>query len=140
MASEICEQSIAVSMINHDGKIINVADMRLITKAHMQKWCRFDLLIGGSPNNDLSIVNPLRKGLFEGTGQLFVLYYRLLHIMKPKEEDLRLFFWLFENTEFTKNHVKADFCRFLECNPVVVDAVKVSQQSMLLLGEHPLDQ
>lgn len=28
------------------------------------KWGPFDLLIGGSPCNDLSIVNPFRKGLY----------------------------------------------------------------------------
>ena len=37
----------------------------------LKKWGPFDLLIGGSPCNDLSIVNPLRKGLF-GTSQLAV--------------------------------------------------------------------
>lgn len=30
----------------------------------IEKWGPFDLLIGGSPCNDLSIVNPARKGLF----------------------------------------------------------------------------
>ncbi|CAB1349450.1 unnamed protein product [Coregonus sp. 'balchen'] len=115
-------------MINHDGKIIHVEDVWLITKEHIQKWGTFNLLIGGSPSNDLSIVNPAWKGLFEGTGRLFVLYYWLLHIMKPKEEDLWLFFWLFENMVLMKNHVKANFCRFLECNAVLVDAVKSNKK------------
>lgn len=30
----------------------------------LEQWGPFDLLIGGSPCNDLSIVNPLRKGLY----------------------------------------------------------------------------
>ncbi len=30
----------------------------------IDKWGPFDLLIGGSPCNDLSIVNPARKGLY----------------------------------------------------------------------------
>lgn len=30
----------------------------------LAEWGPFDLLIGGSPCNDLSMVNPLRKGLF----------------------------------------------------------------------------
>ncbi|KAK6303611.1 hypothetical protein J4Q44_G00260650 [Coregonus suidteri] len=126
VASEICSESIAVSEINHEGKIIHVDDVRLITKEHILKWGPFDLLIGGSPCNDLSIVNPARKGLFEGTGRLFFEYYRLLHIMKPKENDRRPFFWFFENVVFMNNHDKVDICRFLECNPVLVDAVKVS--------------
>lgn len=30
----------------------------------LNRWGPFDLLIGGSPCNDLSIVNPIRKGLY----------------------------------------------------------------------------
>lgn len=30
----------------------------------IQEWGPFDLVIGGSPCNDLSIVNPARKGLY----------------------------------------------------------------------------
>uniref|UniRef100_A0AAR2IM11 DNA (cytosine-5-)-methyltransferase n=1 Tax=Pygocentrus nattereri TaxID=42514 RepID=A0AAR2IM11_PYGNA len=126
VASEVDDESIAVSMVNHDGKITQVDDVRRITKKHIEKWGPFDLLIGGSPCNDLSIVNPARKGLFEGTGRLFFDYYRLLNVMKPKEGDPRPFFWLFENVVFMNNRDKADICRFLECNPVLVDAVKVS--------------
>ncbi|KAI4892939.1 hypothetical protein NFI96_014181 [Prochilodus magdalenae] len=126
VASEVDEESIAVSIVNHDGKITQVDDVRRITKDHIDKWGPFDLLIGGSPCNDLSIVNPARKGLFEGTGRLFFDYYRLLNMMKPKEDDPRPFFWLFENVVFMNNKDKADICRFLECNPVLVDAVKVS--------------
>lgn len=39
----------------------------------IQEWGPFDLVIGGSPCNDLSIVNPARKGLF-GTLCVCVLY------------------------------------------------------------------
>ncbi|XP_046726063.1 uncharacterized protein LOC124399272 isoform X2 [Silurus meridionalis] len=126
VASEIDDESITVSTVNHNGKIIQVDDVRVITKAHIEKWGPFDLLIGGSPCNDLSIVNPARKGLFEGTGRLFFEYYRLLNIMKPKDDDPRPFFWLFENVVFMNTKDKVDICRFLECNPVLVDAVKVS--------------
>ncbi|KAF4078242.1 hypothetical protein AMELA_G00197160 [Ameiurus melas] len=126
VASEIDEESITVTMVNHDGKITQVDDVRRITKKHIEKWGPFDLLIGGSPCNDLAIVNPARKGLFEGTGRLFFDYYRLLNIMKPKEDDPRPFFWLFENVVFMNTKDKLDICRFLECNPVLIDAVKVS--------------
>lgn len=50
----------------------------------------------------------------EGTGRLFFEYYRLLHIMKPKEDDQRPFFWFFENVVFMNNNHKVDICRFLE--------------------------
>ncbi|XP_026222633.1 uncharacterized protein LOC113166723 isoform X2 [Anabas testudineus] len=126
VASEVCEDSIAVAAVNHDGKIIHIGDTRFINKEHLEQWGPFDLLIGGSPCNDLSIVNPFRKGLYEGTGRLFFEYYRILQLLKPKEEDPRPFFWLFENVVFMNSHDKINICRFLECNPVLVDAVKVS--------------
>ncbi|KAJ0064136.1 hypothetical protein NL108_001008, partial [Boleophthalmus pectinirostris] len=126
VASEVCDDSIAVSTVNHEAKIIHVGDARFITQEHLDQWGPFDLLIGGSPCNDLSIVNPLRKGLYEGTGRLFFEYYRILQLLKPKEEDSRPFFWLFENVVFMNVHDRLNICRFLECNPVLVDAVRVS--------------
>ncbi|XP_060737624.1 DNA (cytosine-5-)-methyltransferase 3 beta, duplicate a isoform X2 [Tachysurus vachellii] len=126
IASEICEDSIAVGMVKHEGKIEYVNDVRTITRKHLAEWGPFDLLIGGSPCNDLSMVNPARKGLFEGTGRLFFEYYRMLTMMRPKEVDDRPFFWLFENVVAMSAHDKADICRFLECNPILIDAVKVS--------------
>ncbi|XP_036386719.1 uncharacterized protein LOC118779008 [Megalops cyprinoides] len=126
IASEICEDSIAVGMIKHEGKIEHVNDVRLITRKQIAEWGPFDLLIGGSPCNDLSMVNPARKGLFEGTGRLFFEYYRMLTLLRPREDDDRPFFWLFENVVAMGNRDKADICRFLECNPILIDAVKVS--------------
>uniref|UniRef100_A0A8C4I9C1 DNA (cytosine-5-)-methyltransferase n=1 Tax=Dicentrarchus labrax TaxID=13489 RepID=A0A8C4I9C1_DICLA len=126
IASEICEDSIAVGMIKHEGKVEYVNDVRTITRKHLAEWGPFDLLIGGSPCNDLSMVNPLRKGLFEGTGRLFFEFYRILTMLKPKEDDDRPFFWLFENVVFMSANDKSDICRFLECNPILIDAVKVS--------------
>ncbi|KAL6119361.1 uncharacterized protein ACO6RY_03947 [Pungitius sinensis] len=126
IASEICDDSITVGMIKHEGKIEYVNDVRTITRKHLAEWGPFDLLIGGSPCNDLSMVNPLRKGLFEGTGRLFFEFYRLLTLLKPKEGDDRPFFWLFENVVFMSANDKSDICRFLECNPILIDAVKVT--------------
>ncbi|KAM6924485.1 DNA (cytosine-5-)-methyltransferase 3 beta, duplicate a [Xenentodon cancila] len=126
LASEICYDSIAVGMVKHEGKIEYVNDVRTITRKHLAEWGPFDLLIGGSPCNDLSMVNPNRKGLFEGTGRLFFEFYRILTLLRPKEEDNRPFFWLFENVVFMSANDKSDICRFLECNPVLIDAVKVS--------------
>ncbi|XP_071333215.1 DNA (cytosine-5-)-methyltransferase 3 beta, duplicate a isoform X3 [Trachinotus anak] len=139
IASEICEDSIAVGMIKHEGKIEYVNDVRTVTRKHLAEWGPFDLLIGGSPCNDLSMVNPLRKGLFEGTGRLFFEFYRILTLLKPKEDDDRPFFWLFENVVFMSANDKSDICRFLECNPILIDAVKVSpaHRARLFWGNLP---
>uniref|UniRef100_A0A672T5Y4 DNA (cytosine-5-)-methyltransferase n=1 Tax=Sinocyclocheilus grahami TaxID=75366 RepID=A0A672T5Y4_SINGR len=126
VASEVCEDSITVGIVRHHGHIMYVGDVRNITRKHLQEWGPFDLVIGGSPCNDLSIVNPARKGLFEGTGRLFFEFYRLLHEARPKEGDERPFFWLFENVVAMGISDKRDISRFLECNPVMIDAKEVS--------------
>ncbi|XP_038585051.1 DNA (cytosine-5)-methyltransferase 3A isoform X4 [Micropterus salmoides] len=126
VASEVCEDSITVGIVRHQGRIMYVGDVRNVTRKHIQEWGPFDLVIGGSPCNDLSIVNPARKGLYEGTGRLFFEFYRLLHEARPKEGDDRPFFWLFENVVAMGVSDKRDISRFLECNPVMIDAKEVS--------------
>ncbi|KAJ8412274.1 hypothetical protein AAFF_G00145410 [Aldrovandia affinis] len=126
MASEVCEDSISVGVVRHEGKIQYVHDVRNITRKDIADWGPFDLVIGGSPCNDLSIVNPARKGLFEGTGRLFFEFYRLLSAARPKEGEARPFFWLFENVVAMGVSDKRDISRFLECNPVMIDAIDVS--------------
>ncbi|XP_049596088.1 DNA (cytosine-5)-methyltransferase 3A isoform X1 [Syngnathus scovelli] len=126
VASEVCEDSITVGLVRHQGRIMYVGDVRSVTRKHIQEWGPFDLVIGGSPCNDLSIVNPARKGLYEGTGRLFFEFYRLLHEARPKTGDERPFFWLFENVVAMGVSDKRDISRFLECNPVMIDAKEVS--------------
>ncbi|KAK7940408.1 hypothetical protein WMY93_003734 [Mugilogobius chulae] len=104
--------------VRHQGQVMYVGDVRTITRKHIQEWGPFDLVIGGSPCNDLSIVNPARKGLFEGTGRLFFEFYRLLHEARPKEGDDRPFFWLFENVVAMGVSDKRDISRFLETGSI----------------------
>ncbi|XP_029420237.1 DNA (cytosine-5)-methyltransferase 3B isoform X3 [Nannospalax galili] len=126
VASEVCAESIAVGTVKHEGQIKYVNDVRKITKRNIEEWGPFDLVIGGSPCNDLSNVNPARKGLYEGTGRLFFEFYHLLNYTRPKEGDNRPFFWMFENVVAMKVNDKKDISRFLACNPVMIDAIKVS--------------
>ncbi|EDL06032.1 DNA (cytosine-5)-methyltransferase 3B isoform 3 [Mus musculus] len=126
IASEVCAESIAVGTVKHEGQIKYVNDVRKITKKNIEEWGPFDLVIGGSPCNDLSNVNPARKGLYEGTGRLFFEFYHLLNYTRPKEGDNRPFFWMFENVVAMKVNDKKDISRFLACNPVMIDAIKVS--------------
>uniref|UniRef100_A0AAQ4QHM1 DNA (cytosine-5-)-methyltransferase n=1 Tax=Gasterosteus aculeatus aculeatus TaxID=481459 RepID=A0AAQ4QHM1_GASAC len=131
VASEVCEDSITVGMVRHEGRIIRLFfnllfDQTAVFSHKIEEWGPFDLVIGGSPCNDLSIVNPARKGLFEGTGRLFFEFYRLLHEARPKTGDARPFYWLFENVVAMGVSDKRDISRFLECNPVMIDAKEVS--------------
>ncbi|XP_029864536.1 DNA (cytosine-5)-methyltransferase 3B isoform X1 [Aquila chrysaetos chrysaetos] len=126
IASEICEDPIAVGTTRQEGNITYVHDVRNITKRNIEEWGPFDLVIGGSPCNDLSLVNPARKGLYEGTGRLFFEFYHLLNYARPKAGEERPFFWMFENMVAMRVNDKRDISRFLECNPVMIDAIKIS--------------
>ncbi|MBZ3874684.1 DNA (cytosine-5)-methyltransferase 3B [Sciurus carolinensis] len=126
VASEVCEESIAVGTVKHKGNIKYVNDVRNITKKNIEEWGPFDLVIGRSPCNDLSNVNLAWKGLYEGTGRPFFEFYHLLNYSHPKEGDDRPFFWMFENVVAMKVGDKRDISRFLECNAVMIDTIKVS--------------
>lgn len=106
----------------------------------IRTWGPFDLVIGGSPCNDLSVVNPARKGIYgrlhrvrtrvmmvivmmrmimtlinaEGTGRLFFEFYRILNYAKPAAGEDRPFFWLFENVVSMKPSDKQTISRFLQ--------------------------
>ncbi|NWH79475.1 DNM3B methyltransferase, partial [Piaya cayana] len=161
IASEICEDPIAVGTMQHEGNITYVHDVRNITKRNIEEWGPFDLVIGGSPCNDPCLVNPTRKSLCgkaalqgweppgwdisrvwshlkahgsnsapvcvaEGTGRLFFEFYHLLNYARPKVGEERPFFWMFENVVAMRVNDKRDISRFLECNPVMIDAIKIS--------------
>uniref|UniRef100_A0A3Q3ETR4 DNA (cytosine-5-)-methyltransferase n=1 Tax=Labrus bergylta TaxID=56723 RepID=A0A3Q3ETR4_9LABR len=126
VASEICEDSLAVAEVNHDRKIVHVGDARFISEKHLEKWGPFDLLIGGSPCNDLSIVNPYRKGLYG----MNLTFHRGLNDFGGKSDDAKFFFLLFKNEKMKILTDKyTDCCSYLilqQSNPVLVDAVNVS--------------
>ncbi|XP_078613161.1 uncharacterized protein LOC144882912 [Branchiostoma floridae x Branchiostoma japonicum] len=125
-ASEIDPDAIKVSQLRHAGGIRHLGDIRSIRNTDIPKLGPFDLVLGGSPCNDLSIANPNRAGLYGGTGVMFFNFYRLLREAAPAPGDDRPFFWLFENVVAMKHQYKQDISLFLGCNPVVVDAKDVS--------------
>lgn len=125
-ASEIDEQAIQVAKVQHGEKICHIGDIQKVSRAQIQQLGPFDFVFGGSPCNDLSIANPIRRGIYEGTGRLFFDFFRLLECARPKSELERPFFWLFENVVGMRAEDKSAISRFLECNPVVVDAKEIS--------------
>jgi len=61
--SEIDKDALTVSSAHFGDRITYLGDVRGITKEKIQEIAPIDLLIGGSPCNDLSLVNPARLGL-----------------------------------------------------------------------------
>ncbi|XP_026671296.1 uncharacterized protein LOC108627172 isoform X2 [Ceratina calcarata] len=62
-ASEIDADSMMVSTAHFGNRIQHLGDVRKITKEKLEEIAPIDLLIGGSPCNDLSLANPGRRGL-----------------------------------------------------------------------------
>ena len=128
VASEVDSDATNVAEVRHGDKIKHVGEVRDIYKKHIDDWGPFDLLIGGSPCNDLSIANPLRKGIYEGTGRLFFEYYRIKQLLLPHPVESRPFFWLFENVVGMRHEDRDAITRFLQCPPVLVNSKAVSAQ------------
>lgn len=71
-ASEIDEDAIRISKVNSKGGICHLGRIEQIDENVIRGIGPIDLLIGGSPCVDLSLVNPARKGLF-GNHILFII-------------------------------------------------------------------
>jgi site-specific DNA-cytosine methylase len=63
-ASEVDEDAINVSRRNHGDTIEHIGAIETLTTEKISALGPIDLLMGGSPCADLSLVNPARKGLF----------------------------------------------------------------------------
>lgn len=77
-ASEIDIYAIQVAKANHSN-IEHIGDVR-----EVKKYSNIDLLIGGSPCQDLSIAKKDREGLEGKRSGLFYEYLRILNEVKPK--------------------------------------------------------
>lgn len=62
-ASEIDKDALTVSSSHFGDRIIYLGDVRDITIQKIKEIAPIDLVMGGSPCNDLSLVNPARLGL-----------------------------------------------------------------------------
>ncbi|KAK3929795.1 DNA (cytosine-5)-methyltransferase 3A [Frankliniella fusca] len=100
-ASEIDLDAIAVQRKRFPVAVTRVGCVKSLDEKRLDELGLINLLIGGSPCNDLSRVNPARRGLYgEGsTGQLFFEYIRVLkHLKKSAKERGETLYYLYENT------------------------------------------
>jgi DNA (cytosine-5)-methyltransferase 3A len=116
-ASEIDKNAIRVSHKNYPD-IVRLGDVREIKELPEP----IDLLIGGSPCQDLSIANKGRQGLNGNRSSLFWEYVRLWKDLKPK-------WFILENVA---SMPKADMNTISEAmgvQPILINASLVSAQS-----------
>lgn len=114
-ASEIDKYAIQVSQKNHPeiqhlGSVVGL------------KPPQIDLLIGGSPCQDLSIAKKDRKGLEGERSGLFWEYVRIWKEAKPK-------WFILENVNSMSKDAKAKITEIMGVEPIMIDASLVSAQS-----------
>ncbi|XP_011707925.1 PREDICTED: uncharacterized protein LOC105462763 isoform X2 [Wasmannia auropunctata] len=138
-ASEIDVNALTISSAHFGDRITYLGDVRGITKEKIQEIAPIDLLIGGSPCNDLSLVNPARLGLHDpkGTGVLFFEYCRIKKLVEKANKG-RHMFWLFENVASMPTEYRLEINKNLGREPDVIDSADFSPQHRLRLYWHNL--
>lgn len=125
-ASEIDKYAISITQKNHPNTIQlgSVTDIRVgmsLNGVPHYKW-DIDLLIGGSPCQDLSIAKKNRKGLDGEKSGLFWEYVRILKEVKPK-------YFVLENVNSMPKEAKAIITEVLGVEPIMINASLVSAQN-----------
>jgi len=116
-ASEVDKYAIQVSQKNYPDirQLGSVTDI----VAHTEP---FDLLIGGSPCQDLSIAKKNRKGL---DGERSGLFWEFVRILKENEPT----YFILENVNSMPKEAKALITETLGVEPIMINAALVSAQN-----------
>lgn len=116
-ASEIEKHAEAVSMF-HFPEVIRLGDVN-----NYEEWelPQIDLLIGGSPCQDLSIAKANREGLDGERSGLFWRYVQCLEKFKPQ-------YFLLENNNSMPKEAKDTITKILGVEPIMINSALVSGQ------------
>jgi site-specific DNA-cytosine methylase len=117
-ASEIEESSILVTQTNYP----NTIQLGDVTKLKVDGFSKIDLLMGGSPCQDLSNVNMNREGLKGAKSKLFWEYAKILETVKPK-------YFLLENVARMTQYNKDIISNALRVEPILINSGLVSGQN-----------
>lgn len=115
-ACEIDKYAIEISKKNHP-EIIHLGSVVGLTPPN-----NIDLLIGGSPCQDLSIAKKGRKGLDGERSKLLYEYVRIMKECNPK-------YFILENVNSMSKESKAKITEVMGVEPIMIDASLVSAQS-----------
>jgi len=117
-ASEIDEKAIQIAKKNFPDTI-HIGDVRTVKADSLPK---IDLLIAGSPCQDLSIAKKDRKGLDGDRSGLFWEFVRILREVKPTH-------FVLENVASMPKEAKEIITRETGVEPIMINASLVSAQS-----------
>ncbi len=122
-ASEVDKYAVQISHKNYPN-IKHYGDVRGMDREWQQVVLPqyIDLLIGGSPCQDLSIAKKNRKGLDGERSGLFWEYVRILKEVKPK-------YFILENVNSMPKEAKAIITETLGVEPIMINASLVSAQN-----------
>lgn len=128
--SEIDKYAISVYQRHFQHK--NFGD---ISKIDIENLPDFELLVGGSPCQDLSIAKKDRKGLDGSRSGLFYKYVEILKVKKPK-------WFILENVNSMPRESKEKISEILGVQPVMINAALVSAQNRkrLFWANFPITQ
>jgi DNA (cytosine-5)-methyltransferase 3A len=111
VAYEIEPNAIKISKKNYP-QIEHCGD---VTIADFAQYQGFDLLIGGSPCQSLSIVQSKTRKHLDGKSKLFFEFVRALEEVKPK-------YFLFENVASMNEESKQVISELLGCQPIFINS------------------
>lgn len=117
VAYEIEPNAIKISKKNYP-QIEHCGD---VTVADFTQYRGFDLLIGGSPCQSLSIVQSKTRQHLDGKSKLFFQFVRALQEVKPR-------YFLFENVASMNDESKRIISELLGCEPIFIDSGDFSAQ------------
>lgn len=116
-ASEIDKNAIKITQHNYP----NTIQLGDITQIDFTQFVdKINLLIGGSPCQDLSIAGS-RKGLKGVRSKLFYDFVEALNAIEPQ-------FFLFENNSSMSQDNKNEITKILKCEPIEINSKLVSAQ------------
>lgn len=121
-ASEIDRYAITISRRNWP-RISHIGGVQGVNRSNFPHLFdgSVDLLIGGSPCQDLSIAKKNRKGLDGDRSGLFWEYVRILREVKPK-------YFVLENVASMPKESRDTITKELGVEPIMIDAALVSAQ------------
>ena len=117
VAYEIDKNAIKISQKNYP-QIEHCGD---VTTADFTQYHGFDLLIGGSPCQSLSIVQSKTRKHLDGKSKLFFEFVRAKEEMKPR-------YFLFENVASMNDESKRVISELMGCDPIFIDSGLFSAQ------------